>query len=246
LSKTPKRQPQKNDQLDVPKTHGIDQSLYNLFFKLANGSDLLEIFGETGSGKTTLCNLLCEDAVSKKKKVLYIDDEKNFHTPPTKFDYILFDTFEKMYDYVIDIKKNYDLVVLDSLGLPILGWWAKSKDMRKKGDILAKCSAIAYSLKTYAIQKKAIVVMTNQPESSFMKDDVKDESQLREFGDKHRFFVKDSIRSSILQSKKGSTICSFKASKMRDFGKGEEIILLEITNDYKRAAILIPQLKIGV
>lgn len=187
------------------------------------GKDLVQIFGETGSGKTTFALKVVEKYVSLNKKILYIDTEKNLLKQPEGCDYKYYAEFDEMAEYLKNLPKGYDLIILDSLGLPILGKYAWL-NAREKGDILAKCSAISYSLKVYCQQNNAMGIVLNQPESEFAKSPY---HILRCFGDKARFFYKELWKSKIVKQEPNLTICKVEAFRSRRFGR--KTLLFEVT-----------------
>lgn len=119
------------------------------------GYDVLEIFGDTGTGKTAFVKKVAYDAVEAGKNVFYLDTERNL----TKKDIELLKKCTYKYTPVIEeidrIVQNLpagDIVILDSVGFPILTTFARM-NMKQKGDTLLKLIAIFGSLKEWAYNK---------------------------------------------------------------------------------------------
>jgi len=191
------------------------------------GYDTLEIFGESGTGKTTFCKQVVE---SFDGKALYIDTEKNLLKAPEKCDYTYISDFKQLFQFIVNLKDGYKLVVLDSLGLPILGEFA-SMSLNERGDVLLKAQAISYELKKYSQRNKALVIVTNQPESEFAKEKG---HILRPFGDKSIYFFKEVWKTSMQFSTPSKTVCNVKAFRSRQFGRDTLLYKIIISKDGRR------------
>jgi len=187
-------------------------------------NDVLEIFGESGTGKTTFCRVLVEEAMGAKKKILYIDTEKNMAKPLTGLDYVYIPDFKLVYKAIQELKDGYDLIILDSIGLPILGEFA-SLGLNERGNILLQAEAIAYKLKKYSQKNDALIVVTTQPESKFGKDKG---HVLRPFGDKSMYFYKEVWKTDMVYSQANGTSCIVKAFRSRVFGRGKQLFRINI------------------
>lgn len=194
--------------------------------------DILEIFGKSGSGKTTFALEVCKDALSEGLKVAYIDTERNLTQSMIenllkdenfKYGYApSLSDMERMVSYVQ--KERFDLVILDSLGLPVLGEFARM-NAKQRGDALLRLEALLYQLKQYAHKNNATILITNQPESEYLKPEG---HELRPFGDKGMFFVKSIIKTYLVNSSAYLTECEFKAWRMRQYGRGRKILTMKI------------------
>lgn len=193
--------------------------------------DILEIFGETGSGKTTFAVETLKEAINNKLKVIFIDTERNLLERDVKnisnLKYVYAPSLNELLsslDKVLTNKTHYDVLVVDSVGLPVLGWFAKLK-LNEKGNALLKMQQILYDLKHYAYEHNTAVLITNQPESRWMKDPNHD---LRPFGDKAMFFVKEIWKTYRRISNPTRTVCEFVAWRSRRWGRNKKILTLEI------------------
>ncbi|MBW2638488.1 MAG: AAA family ATPase, partial [Deltaproteobacteria bacterium] len=153
------------------------------------GNDVLEVFGETGSGKSKFALTVAREAIASGKMVFYLDTERNL----TEADVRDLKGCEYKYTPLIDeidkIVQNLpkvDVVILDSIGFPVLTTFARMS-VKQKGDALLKLIAIFGDLKGWAYKNNGIVVVTNQPESEFNKGP---NHILRPFGDKSQFAAK--------------------------------------------------------
>jgi Cdc6-like AAA superfamily ATPase len=193
------------------------------------GNDVLEIFGDTGSGKTAFVKQVANEAANAGKTVFYLDTERNL----TKKDIELLKGCTYKYTPVIEeidsiVQKlpQADVVILDSVGFPVLTTFARMS-MKQKGDALLKLIAIFGSLKEWAYRNNGVVLVTNQPESEFNKGP---NHILRPFGDKSQFAAKEIWETIKQDSKPGLTTSSIKAFRSRSVGRGTPISQMKITN----------------
>lgn len=193
------------------------------------GNDVLEIFGDTGSGKTAFVKQVASEAAKAGKKVFYLDTERNL----TKKDIELLKKCKYQYTPVIEeidriVQKlpEADVVILDSVGFPVLTTFARM-NTKQKGDALLKLIAIFGSLKEWAYHNNGVVLVTNQPESEFGKDKG---TVLNPFGDKSQFAAKEIWKVIKNDSKPGLTSSSIQAFRSRSVGRGTPIAQMKITN----------------
>lgn len=201
------------------------KNLYERLIQIT-GTDIIEVFGESGTCKTTFALEAARDAIKKGVKVLFIDTEKNIVNKPDGVDLVYFPSFIEAYKYILTIPRGYGLVILDSMGLPILGEFA-NMDMKSRGEVLLKAQSVSYALKKYSNENKAVVIVTNQPVSEFNKGK---DAVLTPFGDKSIYFYKEVWSSESLSSTPDRTSCAIKAFRSRTAGRGKRIFKLEVTN----------------
>lgn len=188
-------------------------------------ADTVEIFGDSGTGKTTAALEFCK--MYKGKKIKYFDTERNIVDTPEGIDYEYVADFEELYQKIMGLRPGYDLVIVDSLGLPVLGEFA-TKSVKEKGDSLLKAQAICYTFKKYSHKNNCLVLITNQPESEFNKSR---EHILRPFGDKSIYFFKEVWKTDRLSSTPSQTSCVCRAFRSRMYGMGTDLFRLQITKD---------------
>lgn len=196
--------------------------LYEKINQLCEG-DIFELFGNSGSGKTTFAFEVIKEFVTRKKKVLVIDTEKNYLKAPEGIDYKYFADFDEIAKYVENIPKGYDLIVLDSIGMPVLGKFSKL-DARGRGDILLKGEGICYDLKLYCQRNKSMAIVINQPESAFGKSIY---HISRPFLDKSIYFFKEIWKTRLSKQEPDITICKIEAFRSRSWGR--KTLLFEMT-----------------
>jgi hypothetical protein len=192
--------------------------------------DLLEIFGDSGTGKTKLAIEIARLAVLKKKRVIYIDTERNLRKvgDKGKFKGMSY-KYTPILDEVDEIVQKLpagDLVVIDSIGLPVLGTYARMK-MNERGNVLLQIIAIFWDLKKWAYKNNGLVIITNQPVSGFNKT----EEDLDPFGDKSQYAAKEIWKTSYVDKKPDRTRISLTAHRSRSMGCGKLISNITITEN---------------
>ena len=209
--------------------------LLDLVRKLV-GNDTLEIFGESGTGKTTFCMVLVKEALEEGMKVFYLDTERNIKDIPQHENFIYKYTpdLNEVVNYVMNLPRA-DLYILDSLGFPVLTKFAIA-NMSERGNMLLKAIAITHFLKIATYRHNAIAVVTNQPESEFGKNVPKD--QLNPFGDKTTYGYKEIWRTSA-RMMKGKTEVRIYSWRSRDLGRGTDLVRMEITDEGVRYEVLL-------
>jgi RecA/RadA recombinase len=194
------------------------------------GNDVLEIFGDTGSGKSKFVLEVAREALVTGKKVFYLDTERNL----TKTDVEGLKGCQYRYTPVMDeidsIAQNLpkvDVVIIDSIGFPILTTFARMS-VKQKGDALLKLIAIFGDLKTWAYKNNGVVIVTNQPESDFNKDKG---HVIRPFGDKSQFAAKEIWKTEFVSRRPDCTKTRINAFRSRSVGHGTRIADMEINSE---------------
>jgi RecA/RadA recombinase len=194
------------------------------------GNDVLEVFGDTGSGKSKFALTVAKEAIASGKKVFYLDTERNL----TEADIAGLKGCEYKYTPVIEEIDSIcqklpavDVVIVDSIGFPILTSYARLS-VKQKGDALLKLIAIFGDLKNWAYKNNGIVVVTNQPESEFNKAP---NHVLRPFGDKSQFAAKEIWKTEILDRKPAYTNIRISAFRSRSVGHRTKIANMKINSN---------------
>jgi len=194
------------------------------------GSDVIELFGDTGTGKSKLALHVAQEAIKAGKKVYYLDTERNL----TKDD--LLSIKGATYKYTPDLEEiksivaklpKCDVVVIDSIGFPILTEFA-TMSLKERGDALLDMIAIFGSLKKWCYHNNGFAFVTNQPESEFNKDK---NHVLRPFGDKSQFAAKEIWKTEFIQRAPTVTKSKVIAFRSRSVGQRTQIAVLEITGN---------------
>lgn len=221
--------------VDVPTPKTGEVNLFEVLNRICK-NDLMQIFGPTGTGKTSLCTKLALDSKSKGKSVLYIDTEHNINDDQIsamqkagiKYEFIK--KFPKLCEYVKRLSSlpKYEVVVIDSIGAPSLAAFCRS-DMRGKGDVLQKLIWMSDELKDYATDNNSLVVATNQPESSMNKGE---NDILEPFGEKSRYYYKEILKTDYAKHgrKTGKTTLVLRAHRSRFMGIDTGVCTMEITD----------------
>lgn len=196
------------------------------------GYDIFQLLGYTGAGKSKVALKVAKEARDRGLKVLYIDSEDNL----TKKDieelkgitYHYIPAFDDIYNFVINTRNplpHYDLVVLDSIGLPVLSKYARM-NLNEKGSALLKMQAIGGYFKEWSHKHKALVLVTNQFESDFNKDA---KHRLRGFGDKFQYYPKETWEIELKTYSPSLTESTITVFKSRSVGADTHIMDIKIT-----------------
>lgn len=205
--------------------------------------DLIQIFGKTGTCKTSIAIQAALEARRAGKSVYYLDPEKNIskkkkaemlqagvtYTPYTpsnsnkNFESVK--DLEAFHDFIKKIPK-VDLLIIDSLGLPCLSVYCAGKQ-HEQGLTLQKMMLISNTLKSYANRNNSLVIVINQPESDMNKDP---NTERRSFGDKVEFFYKELLKTCFVSKSPSKTSVVVKTYRSRDYGQGTKLFTVEITD----------------
>jgi alanyl-tRNA synthetase len=195
--------------------------------------------GKTGSGKTRFCLEVAKEALSLNKRVFYLDTENNLtkHQIQTELKGAVFNytpVMEEIYETVMKLPDNtYDVVVIDSIGFPILSEFAELK-MNQRGAVLLKMIALLANLKKWAYKNNGIVVVSNQPESEFNKVAG---TILDPFGDKSNYAAKEIWHSDKTSSDSNRTISKITAFRSRSAGRGKKILEMTISDSGTKISV---------
>jgi len=190
--------------------------------------DVIEIFGDTGTGKSQFCLAIAKQAEREGKRVLFIDTERNISKRQASQlkNYIFQPQLEKIPE-ILNKNDRFDLIVIDSIGLPVLGRFA-SLSTRQRGDAFLKMIALLYQLKQKCYKDNSIAIVTNQPESEFMKSE---NYELRPFGDKSQFMVKEILKTEIIEQNENETKIAIKSFRSRTMPKNKRVCELQIKKE---------------
>ena len=193
------------------------------------GNDVLQVFGDTGAGKSKFCFEVAMQAIATGKKVYYLDTERNLTDADVAHlkgcDYHYTPVLDEI-DKIVQNLPAVDVVILDSIGFPVLTTYARLS-MKQKGDALLKLIAIFGDLKTWAYKNNGVAVVTNQPESEFNKEKG---HIFRPFGDKSQFACKEIWKTKIKTRGATETNISIEAFRSRSVGMGAKIATMKITD----------------
>lgn len=190
-------------------------------------ADILEVFAPSGACKTKLMVELARLGKSAGKKVKFVDTERNLRKAEIN---VLGDSYQylpginDLDQFCKNLPKEPEIIIIDSIGYPILTEWARMTS-EKKGEALTKLIAWKGDLKDWAINNNKLVIITNQPDSDFMKG--KDYIN-KPFGDKAQFASKEIWVMERLGMKKGITVSAIRTFRSRIKGYGLDIAQIQI------------------
>jgi len=194
------------------------------------GNDVLEIFGETGSGKSKFALTVAREAIASGKTVFYLDTERNLSESDVRdlkgCEYKYTPVIEEI-DQIVRKLPAADVVILDSVGFPVLTTFARM-NVKQRGDALLKLIAIFGDLKAWAYKNNGVVIVTNQPESEFNKGP---DHILRPFGDKSQFAAKEIWETKFTGREPTRTKTRISAFRSRSVGHGTKIADMQISSE---------------
>jgi len=193
------------------------------------GKDSLMVFGPTGSGKTTFCLALAHEAAKREEKVVYLDTEANLAKPIEGVSYRFTPSLRELENHVYNLPSDARLVIIDSLGTPIIAAYADA-GMHEKGSMLLKAASISSALKLWCLRSGGLAVVTNQPTSSFGKSNVKPEDLPPRLGSSH-YYYKEIWRTDVVEVTPTRTVCSVKAWRSRNHPRGKLLFQISISSN---------------
>jgi len=176
---------------EKPIQREMKDLLQNL--RLLVEDDVLEVFGPSGSGKSKFVYAIALEAKRQNLPYVFVDTERNLIQAE-------YESLGKAVKYFPDIRSLTafcdkippgKLLIIDSLGFPILTHWARLKFDEKMKALVLMIEWVA-EIKEWCRQNKAIAVITNQPESIFTQERFGREIP-EPFGDKSIYAFKEVI-----------------------------------------------------
>ena len=209
------------------------------------GNHLIEIYSDTGNGKSRLVYHIATEAERSGKKVLYLDTEKSLpvgyekqlknyeiHTAKTALGLLrqLTDRVRKARD------EDFNLIVVDSIGLPVLAALPEMS-MRERGDAFQLMASLRFQMMGFAFEH-GLTIATNQPVSELSRSSiggkapkVSEGEPLGPFGGKSEFMAKLILRSETVQKSPNQSIFKLMVYKARDHGQEYEFAGFSIGKD---------------
>lgn len=196
------------------------------------------IYGDTGTGKSHICLGIIREAVKLGKKVAVLDTEGNYSANVKKWleehtTYAYTTNFKKVLEWAEDLKPGFDLIVLDSLGAPVLGAFALAS-LKERGEMLLRSEAIAYLLKTYAQENDCMVLVTTQPVSEMGKQrNFKTGELLKDLepaGGKTNFFWKEILRTEKTSTGTLKSTFELMVHRSRHMATGHKLATISLSN----------------
>lgn len=200
------------------------------------GNHLIEIYSDTGNGKSRLAHHIATEAERSGKKVLYLDTEKSLpvgyekqlknyevHTAKTALDLLrqLIARIRRARD------EDFNLIVVDSIGLPVLAALPEMS-MRERGDAFQLMASLRFQMMGFAFEH-GLTIATNQPVSELAQvgvggnePKVSKNEPLPPFGGKSEFMAKLILRSEAIQKAPSKSIFKLVVYKAREHGQEYE------------------------
>lgn len=216
------------------------QTLYkNLLYIVEE--DVGMIYGPTGSGKSFLVEGLVQSAVEEEEKpvaIAFLDTERNFTGETMKWlqqkvSYRYIANFDGVKKWVEALKPGKKLIIIDSLGAPVLGAFSQSS-LRQRGEMLLGGVDVLYRLKVYCQENGAMAIITNQPVSEMgAKRDMRTGDLLEEldpFGGKWGHSVKEVFRCEKRDTKGIETHIDIMVHKSRHMPAGHRLARMTINS----------------
>ena len=209
------------------------------------GRHLIEIYSDTGSGKSRLVHHIAVEAERSGKKVLYLDTENSL---PVGFEKQLKNYELKTAKSAIELLRNliarvlrardekFDMIIVDSIGLPVLAGLSEMS-ARERGDAFQLMATLRFQMMGFAFEH-GLAIGTNQPVSELAQvsmlgkePKVAEGEPLPPFGGKSEFIAKLILRSEVV--KKTPNLSTFKlvVYKARNHGQEYEFAKFTIGDD---------------
>ena len=204
-------------------------SAYEKFLGLV-GHHTVQIYGDYGTGKSRFVHAVAKETQALGRKVLYLDTEGSLAEGHVKellhYEYLGDDleTLVKRVERAKEEKDQYDLLIIDSIGLPVLNAYARWRLDKKLGAI-QKLAPIMADTVRFARDGKGLSLVTNQCVSEFTRVSKKlaDEEPLAPFGGKISFVPKLILRSEPLIRDVRRSEFRLLVFKARDLPRGFEV-----------------------
>jgi len=200
------------------------------------GNHLIEIYSDTGNGKSRLVYHIATEAERSGKKVLYLDTEKSLpvgyekhlknyeiHTAKTALDLLrqLIARIRRARD------EDFNLIVVDSIGLPVLAALPEMS-MRERGDAFQLMASLRFQMMGFAFEH-GLTIATNQPVSELSYSSIAGNAPkvaknepLPPFGGKSEFMAKLILRSEAIQKAPSKSIFKRVVYNAREHGQENE------------------------
>jgi len=206
------------------------------------GNHLIEIYSDTGNGKSRLVYHIAIEAQRSGKKVLYLDTEnslpvgyekqlKNYelHTAKTALNLLtqLIARVRKARD------EDFNLIIVDSIGLPVLAALPEMS-MRERGDAFQLMASLRFQMMGFAFEH-GLTIATNQPVSELAQigiagkePKVAEGEPLPPFGGKSEFMAKLILRSEAVKKTPNQSVFKLLVYKAREHGQEYEFARFSI------------------
>jgi|GEM_PF-2325334 len=210
--------------------------------KLFGDGDVVQIFGDSRIGKSKLAVQLAKEAMMKGDRLLYIDTERNLSEKDRlmlKDNYVVCLDIVALKDLIYNLDDDIDIVILDSIGMPVLITFAEMST-KERGEALLMMSAIFGRLKKWCFKTGGFAIVTNQTKSEMSagisggRNQKKKLEDLPPFGDKTKYIAKNILFMGLVERGINLTHSQLRAWGCRDLAKGTTVADIYITNEGTR------------
>jgi len=229
-----------------PATAPKPLAAYDKFIMLTEGH-LAEIYGPYGCGKSRFVHAVAVEAQDiLGKKVLFIDTEGGIsdeYVKQLKNYWYIGDSIEALEDAVASAKKqrkDYDLLVVDSVGHPVYVNYVELESMQDKLRAYQRLALVFRDMVRFARgergvdmgERKALSIATNHTVSEFARvaKDLPPEEPLNPFGGQIHRVPKAILRSELVSSAGDRSVFRLMSFKLRNFPKDLEVARFQIDN----------------
>lgn len=187
------------------------------------GNDLVEIFGDYGTGKSRLLGHIALEIQNAKKRVIFFDNENSLPRPIAdklqNYEYVGM-RLQPLIDRVANLESGFDLVCVDSIGFPVLCNYFEL-GLKERLTALGRMILLRAHLKEYAVRNNGLAIATNQPVSEFAHsemapDHIPRNEPLPPFGGKGAFISKLLLRTEVESRHPNATKIALMTYKARD------------------------------
>ena len=213
----------------------MPEKQWNLYSVMRStiGADCGMIFGATGSGKSMLTRAVVQSAVEQGIKVAMCDTEANYTEEDiqwlnanTKYHHT--SGLQGIKAWINGLAKDFDVIVLDSIGGPAYGEYTAAANAKLKGNIFQSVAEVMYAIQKYCQDNGAMGMVVNQPTSEFAVGGAS--KAIEPFGGKGNFYSKETIMMEGLPHKDGFSWAGMKVWKSRHMRSGMVFAKLAISD----------------
>jgi len=212
-----------------PKEGTTYEPAYDRFLSLV-GHHTVQIYGDYGTGKSRFVHAVATEAQVTGRKVLYLDTEGSLSENHVKelqnYEYLGddLDALVKRVEKAKEEKEKYNLLIVDSVGLPVLNAYARWS-LDKKLEAIQKLAPIMADTVRFARDGNGLSIVTNQCVSEFSRVAKKqdEEEPLAPFGGKIGFVPKLILRTEPLIRDVQKSEFRLLVFKARDLARNFEV-----------------------
>ena len=204
------------------------------------GHDLVELFGPIGTLKSRFAHHVAIECQRLGKSVLYLDSEKSLseNRIAELEHYEFIPQLEKLIDRISNDKEHYDLLIVDSIGFPLLRSYF-SLGVHERLTSLGKLILLRGYMKEFADRNRGLSFGTNQPVSDVWRIGKEEEELeatgvteiLPPTGGKSAFLAKAILYTKLVEATEKRTVVDLKVYKARELPKQVQVARVSLTSE---------------